>query len=138
MPCLSGKYNPQVGPLINVGLLKSGTLVPAAPPTSAQGFPALLDTGASGSCISPSVATSIGVKPVGMFPMISATHNVPMNVYLIDIVIPFGPTTLALSGIQVMEFAPPAGSPFQVIIGRNIICKGVLNLGFDGHFSFCL
>ncbi|HAF21831.1 MAG TPA: hypothetical protein DCK93_02790 [Blastocatellia bacterium] len=138
MPCLSGKYNPQIGPLINVGLLIGGTLRPTKPPKGAKGFPALIDTGASGSCIAPAVAQSLGVSPIGMYPMVSATHTVPMNMYLIDIVIPFGGTTFALSGIQVMEFAPPAGSTFQVIIGRDIICRGVLNLGFDGHFSFCL
>lgn len=138
MPCLSGKYNPQIGPLIDVAILAGGTLHPTSPPKTAKGFPALLDTGASGSCISPSVAQSLEVSPVGKYPMISATQQVPMNMYLIDIIIPFGNTTFALSGIQVMEFAPPVGSTFQVIIGRDIICRGVLNLGFDGHFSFCL
>lgn len=138
MPCLSGRYDHSIGPLINVGILPPGTLTPSGVTTSASLFPALLDTGASGTCISLSIASTLGLTAIGMRPMTSATHAVPMNVYLVDLAISFGAASLGLTGIQVMEFTPPGGSPFQVLIGRDIICRGVLTVSFDGHFSFCL
>lgn len=140
MPCLSGKYNPQIGPIINIKIVPAGTMNPSAPtfPHSAATFTALIDTGATSSCVSPAVAKSLGLSPIGMFPMISATHQVPVNVYLVDIVIPMVGNSFFLAGAQVMEFAPVAGCPFQTIIGRDIICRGVLTMGFDGHFSICL
>jgi hypothetical protein len=140
MPCLNGKYNPQTGPVINIRLVPGGTITAQNPkvPTSALGFSALLDTGASGTCISLTVAQSIGVSAIGMFPMVSATHEVPVNVYLVDIVIPLIGSSFFIGGISAFEFSPPAGSPFQAIIGRDIISRGVLTLSSDGHFAFCL
>jgi hypothetical protein len=154
MPCLSARYDVNIGPLINIGILPPGGLAAAtasaatsaataaiaAPPTptTARSFPALLDTGATGTCISPAVATSLGLTPIGMRPMISATHSVPKNVYLVDLVLPFGAASVGLANSQVMEFEPAAGSVFQVLVGRDILGKGVLNVGFDGHFSFCI
>src|SRR5262245_44946626 len=118
MPCLNGKYNPQVGPVINIRLVPGGTVTLQNPtvPTSALAFSALLDTGATGTCISLAVAQAVGLSAIGMFPMVSATHEVPVNVYLVDVVIPMIGNSYFIGGIQAMEFTPPASSPFQAII----------------------
>jgi len=139
MPCLSGRFDPGIGPLINLGVLPTGVLEPGAS-LSAQisTFPALLDTGATITCVSPRVAQTIGLQAIGMRPMISATHSVPVNVYLVDLLLPFGTAGYIISGAQVMEFSPEGGSPFQMLVGRDIICRGSLTLSFDGHFTFCL
>jgi len=34
--------------------------------------------------------------------------------------------------------AAAGGSPFQILVGRDIIGRGVLTLSFDGHFTFSL
>lgn len=139
MPCLSGKYDPAIGPIITLGLLPPNTLDPTTPPAQApEMIPALVDTGASGTCISPDVARTLDITPIGKRPMISATHAIPVNVYLVDMLILFGPSTFAIKSIEVMEFAPPNGSSFQILLGRNIICQGAFTLSFDGHFSFSL
>jgi hypothetical protein len=63
----------------------------------------------------------------------------PVHVYLVDLVIPVGDAAgYFRQGTQVMEFAPPAGGPFQILLGRDVICGGVLTISFDGHFSFSL
>jgi Aspartyl protease len=139
MPCLSGKFDVGIGPLINIGVLQAGTLTPLAVPISqVTAFPALIDTGASATCISSTVAQSVGLQPIGMRPMTSATHSVPVNVYLVDLLLPFGNAGLILPGIQVAEFVPAGGSAFQMLVGRDIICRGTLAVSFDGHFTFCL
>jgi hypothetical protein len=75
---------------------------------------------------------------MGMRSMTSATHSVPVNVYLVDLLLPFGNAGFLVQGTQVMEFAPPGGSPFQILLGRDILCKGTFTLSFDGHFTFSL
>ena len=139
MPCLSGRFSPATGPLINVGVLQPGALTPVlATPPPLTTFPALIDTGASATCISPTVAQTIGLQPMGMRSMTSATHSVPVNVYLVDLLLPFGNAGFLVQGAQVMEFGPPGGSPFQILLGRDILCRGTFTLSFDGHFTFSL
>lgn len=140
MPSLSGKFDPTIGVLINVGVARANTLGNAAAPSgiSVTAFPALVDTGASLTCVSPSLATAIGISPIGMRPMISATHSVPTNVYLVDLVLPFGVSSVVLPSVQVMEFNATNTTPFQLLIGRDIICRGVFTMSFDGHFSFSI
>lgn len=139
MPCLSGSFNTNTGPLINVGVLQPGALTPAGGPIApVTTFPALIDTGASATCISPNVAQTVGLQPIGMRPITSATHSVPVNVYLVDLLLPFGNAGLVVSATQVMEFAPAGGSPFQILLGRDILCRGTFTLSFDGHFTFSL
>lgn len=73
-----------------------------------------------------------------MRPMISAHQTAPVNVYQVDLVILFGNQGYVLPSCQVAEFAAPPNSPFQVLGGRDIICRGTLVLSFDGHFTFSL
>jgi len=69
MPCLSGSFNPAVGPLINLGVAPLGTLGHGAPSSGSPAvFSALLDTGAAVTCISPAVARAVGLQPIGLRP----------------------------------------------------------------------
>jgi predicted aspartyl protease len=139
MPCLTGQFNPSVGILLQVGVLLPGAIpLVAAGGVPMTPFAALVDTGASDTCIAPSIAQTLSLTPIGMRPMTSAHHTAPVNVYQVDIVILFGNQGFVLSNHQVVEFAAPPSSPFQVLIGRDIICRGTLSLSFDGHFAFSL
>jgi hypothetical protein len=140
MPCLNGKFNPQVGPLINVKILGAGTMTlqNTAFPSTALDFVGLIDTGASRTCITPKVAQDVGLSAVSKMPFGGVHGLKPVNVYLIDIVVPMMPNSFFLGGIPAMELAAIPNSPFEVLIGRDLICRGVLTLGSDGHFSFCL
>ena len=137
MPCLSGSFQPGIGPLIDLGIAKSGTFIPNQP-LKYNSFPALIDTGASATCISPSVAQTVGLQPIGKRPMVSATQAVPVNIYLVDLILTFGAAVFVVSGAQVMEFVPLGGSPFQILVGRDLICRGTLTMSFDGHFTFSI
>lgn len=139
MPCLSGRFVPNIGPLINVGVIPTGVTPSSGSARSTiSTFPALLDTGATMTCISQSVAQSANLRPIGMRSMVSATQSLPVNVYLVDLLLPFGPAGLIIQGAQVMEFSAAGVSPFQVLVGRDIICQGTLTISFDAHFTFCL
>lgn len=56
MPCLSGKFDPNIGAIINVGVIVANTFNPSSPNIEIKTFPALIDTGATLTCISPAVA----------------------------------------------------------------------------------
>lgn len=73
-----------------------------------------------------------------MRPIVPATHSLPVNVYLVDLFLPFGAAGFIIQGTQVLEFAPEGSAPFQMLLGRDIICRGTLTLSFDGHFTFSL
>jgi hypothetical protein len=91
MPCLSGQFNHSLGILINVVVLPPGLLSPGSTiSTPLTSFPALIDTGASITCISPQVVQAVGLQPMGMQAMVSATQTVPVNIYLVDLLLPFG------------------------------------------------
>lgn len=125
MPCLSGRFDPSIGPLINIGIIPAGLFTPSYSGQITT-FPALIDTGASVTCISQNVVEAAGLQPIGMRPMVSATHSVPVNVYLVDLFLPFGAAGFIIQGAQIMEFIPEGSAPFQRL------------LGFDGHFTFSL
>jgi hypothetical protein len=123
---------------MNVGVVPQGALAAGALPPAVTTFPALIDTGASSTCISPVVAHTLGLRPIGMRPMTSATQLIAVNVYLVDLVLPFGNSGLVLPSVQVMEFAQAGGGLFQILVGRDVLCQGSLTMSFDGHFTFSI
>jgi hypothetical protein len=70
--------------------------------------------------------------------MISANQVLPARQYFVDLALLFGASALFASNSQVVEFVSAPNSPFQILVGRDIICRGVLTLSFDGHFTFSL
>jgi aspartyl protease len=142
MPCLSGRVDPTHGPLLTLGIAAAGTIAPALQAGGSapmiQTCPALVDTGASVTCIAPAIVQALHLVARGKRPVTSATHVVPMNVYLVDLVLPFGTAGLVLDNRQVIEFAPHPTSPFQALLGRDVLGQGAFTLSFDGHFTFSL
>lgn len=69
--------------------------------------------------------------------MTSATHSVPVLAYLVDLLVPFGQVFFTVRSAQVMEFQA-TNAPFQILLGRDILCRGVFTMSFDGHFTFSL
>lgn len=149
MPCLSSKYDPTTGLFISMIIAPVGVVnapskakIPVAAPAAPAAlttFTGLLDTGADTTCITQAVADAVGLKPFGKIPMSSATHTTDVDAFLGDICIPLGGTQLFhMPGVVLMKFETRPGAQFQVLVGRDVICKGSLTLTFDGHFTFCL
>jgi hypothetical protein len=145
MPCLSISFDPKVGPLINLGFGLPATTKGAdsANPARVNLYGALIDTGASMTCIAREIAVETKLPLIGKTQMASASHVVEANVYLADLVLPFGRpgpdvTSFLQENVQVMEFEPNR-SPFKALLGRDVLCAGVFSMvGFDGKFTFCL
>ena len=123
-------------------------LAAGEPPTitNMRAWRALVDTGASCTCVSSRLAKECGLLPIGKSEMVSASERKMVNRYLFALgmpiaqkVDPSGMVTGSLSvfeNIEGMEFNEDGGS-FDVLLGMDVISKGSLSLDFDGHFTFC-
>lgn len=156
MPCLAGNYSPAVGILVQVAILRqheiaalqpsSKTTAPgAAPDLNLTMFAGLVDTGASTTCISKNVADAIGLAPSGKTTMSGSTGHDTVNQYTFVVGFVFGAKQvpsgaflgdLNLHLVQGCEFTSH-GFGFDVLIGRDILCKGSLSMSFDGHYLLC-
>ena len=108
-------------------------------------YAALVDTGASTTCIARSVADALALQPIGKIDMHTAGGSVAVNMYDIHVALligsekkPDGSVTdrfAALSNVRTLEF--DAGeAPYQALIGRDILRTGLLTQSPDGHYSF--
>jgi predicted aspartyl protease len=102
---------------------------------------ALIDTGASSTCLDPLVFAELGLQPTGTIPILTpSTGAVPVeaSTYDVSIVIPAGaPPHLLIETIAVSacELFGPQG--IHALLGRDILqrCLLVFNAG-AGTFSF--
>ena len=143
MSCISGKYEPAVGILLQVAILKESPVENGMPATPELRLDqALVDTGASCTCISQKVASEVDLQPLGKEPMNTPGGEVAQNTYqfFVGFIIspkqePTGVFTgnIALHSVKGAEFQND-GMEFDVLLGRDVICKGGLTLSFDGHY----
>lgn len=99
-------------------------------------IPALVDTGASITAINIETAQRLGLQVTGSMQIGGATGSANQPVYAAKVKIPdpfieFDP--IQIPGAQL------SGTPFQMLIGRNILCSLMLSYdGRRGRFSLIL
>lgn len=139
MPFISASFQQKVGPLVTVGLARPGSFEARSEEGTDTGiamFPTLIDIGASMTCISSRAASVAGLKPTGMRPMRSATHSLPVPTCVADVVLPLGGFGSFHPRLLLLESAAMPGSAFEILLGRDILCQGLLAMSPDGHFTF--
>ena len=95
------------------------------PPTPKIGW-ALIDTGASNTCIDELAAKELGLPVIDIGTMLSATHDkVPCNIYPVLISTPI----VNLNSPRTMG-AALAGQGLLVLIGRDVLAR--CNLFYNG------
>lgn len=150
MPSLAFQYNPNVGPLIQVAIWQPG-FIPKQGMTAAQNpvavtmYNALIDTGASCTCVTAKVINDVGLTPIGKMTSGGVHGKKIVNQYQFQVALVFpqsqAPTGLVNANVLAMavtgiEFDASGG--FDVLLGRDIICRGVLSLSWDGHGTLSL
>jgi hypothetical protein len=106
---------------------------------------ALIDTGASHSAISRKIITALQLNPSGK-QQVGGLHGAQATtLYQFQIGLLF-PQSQAVTGaiagqlflVPVIgpEFVPPGG--FDVLLGRDVICKGHFSMSFDGHATLSI
>lgn len=149
MPCLSIQYNPKIGPLVQVAIwppdFKPQQQTGTADALKIAFYMALIDTGASCTCISPKVVRDLKIPPIGKQPVSGVHGNNSTNAYQFQVVLAFpqAPQPSGIMQANVMatlvtgvEFVPP--SAFDVLLGRDILCSGSFSMSFDGHALLCV
>lgn len=144
MSALTRQFNPRIGPLLQACIASPGQFRSLAgqPHTQQAVLQAglhefLLDTGADATCISQEIIHSLQLSPQGQIQITTPSGVAHANTYLVDIAIPFGNQLFVRGGQQAMEFNGNTNH-YKGLIGRDIICSGVLNISFDGRYTFAL
>ena len=108
-------------------------------PTPVQ-MRALLDTGASGTCIDPSVLTALALTPTGTALVNTpTTGTTPQTTDLYDVAImipgPPGATPLFSQTLPVMASELLVAQGFHALIGRDILSQCVFVYNGSGFFT---
>jgi hypothetical protein len=147
MPSLSINYNPAVGPLISVGIFSMSfspqQMAGASQqsPLNVNNYMTLIDTGASHTAISSKVISDLNLKPMGKQSVGGVHGQQQTNLYQFQVGLIFPQTQLASGSMQANIVSIPTsgtefvntGMVFDVLLGRDIICKGCFTMSFDGH-----
>ena len=146
MPAVSGDYDPDVGILLQVGILTGGAVQATQRAedvgndlavSGAQAL-GLVDTGASKtSIISPRLASSLGLKPSGKTLVQGVTGAMQVNSYAVDLMLGFGAHSAVIENLEVCEL-DLGQARFNMLIGRDVLCRGVLTMDLAKRFTFSI
>mgnify|MGYP000683339402 CR=1 FL=1 len=116
--------------LISVSSARSAALAaaggPIPPPMKAR---ALIDTGASHTCVDPVVVSNLSLSATGVIPMITpSTGSTPINCnqYDVQVSLVHADHTLVLDAVPVTESQLQQAQGFEMLLGRDILSKCVL------------
>jgi len=139
MPSHRKPYDPAVGPIVPVLVVPAGAAAGAIDDGSAHRTPVqgLLDTGADRTCITPAVVGAFSLEPSGKRTIRIAGHDevVHRDTYIADVVLVLGPYLILFSGLLIAQWDGHRGKPFDVLIGRDILCKGLFQMEPSGYFT---
>jgi hypothetical protein len=158
MPCIWGQHNNSQLFCVVAVLPASAATVSAGTIYSGQvhACRALIDTGATTTCISKRLATILQLQPIGKVPVHGVAGIVHHNSYLFSIGFPFmlapgvppppgiqaepGTVTTQLhlldKVLQGCEFDGGAAPRFDVLLGMDVISTGSLVVQGNATFSF--
>ena len=149
MPCIAGQYDPAIGLLINILIFSVDNKPKGGHLKNPPIYKALIDTGASCTCISPKVISDNKLVPHTKITMISASGNQDVNAYMFHVSIPLlnvgsVPPSGQVGGqihtfndpLQGMELVNPTGR-FDVLLGMDILKRCSFKVEFNGTFSLC-
>ena len=134
MPCLSSNYLDGVGPLIQV-------VITSLDKNNTGKYYALIDTGAESTCISERVVKDLDLKHYGQTRITtpSGTETSPIfNVsfgFVLHSSLNQDLVAMKNAFLQVIKAFLPQ-KEYDVLLGRDILCKGCFYMSNNGHFSF--
>jgi hypothetical protein len=159
MPCIWGRHNKKQL-FLNVAIIPADTFgalsqADAAPKNPSEPqianlsmFKALLDTGATTTCITKKVADSLGLTPIGKVQVQGVAGPSFLNNYLFHVGFAFGMSPgqddksqiggvchVLPAAIQGAEFHSGSAG-FDVLLGMDVLGLGSFKLEGDGTFSF--
>lgn len=111
-------------------LQASGMAIPQV-----QSVRALIDTGASSTCIDPSVMIALDLQPTGTVPMLTpSTGSIPVDAetYDVSLMIPAGTQTpLLVQNMPVSACVLFHGQGIYALLGRDVLSRCLLTYNGD-------
>ena len=135
----------QGAPIINVAVMvsmarRSALLAAKAPVPNTQSVRGLVDTGASHTCVDPTVLQALQLQPTGSVQVHTpSTGGVPVSADTYDIGFaipgPSGSTPFLLPSMQVTASGLASGQGIHVLIGRDVLSQFIMTYnGTTGLF----
>lgn len=97
---------------------------------------ALIDTGATHSCITSQIAGALGIKSDGQIQVGGVHGSGKCNSYSVVLVIP--EIRYVADGLSVCEVKFSPSKSYQAILGMDILTQGNFQFDFSGNFVFCV
>lgn len=146
MPCLTIPIDPNFGALISITITQAKSSIPqGGGPPRLKNLRALIDTGASTTCLAPHIAKHLDLKVLSKKPMATAAGVTEANIYLVDVVLPLlapGQTAgmaIGVPDLQVAEVHLPEDGPYGALLGMDVITRGLFQIvGSDKQFTICM
>ena len=147
MPAFSRPFDWDNGLIWQIGIVSgSAALSESSGEGAMHVCDALVDTGASRTCITRSVVDALGLQSISKVKMDTAGGLTEVNIYDVHLALlvdsarnPDGSHNVratVFNDMRVYEFAADSEDRYQALIGRDILRIGVLTLSPDGHNSF--
>jgi predicted aspartyl protease len=139
MPCLIGQFDPKMGVGLEV-IVTASERPPHSGDVLPSGVPrlALIDTGTTTTIITPQVVQELGLQPTGKRRGLVGTMQAgAVETYCVTLVLPMHGDAGVFPALEVLE-APLEDGPIQVLLGLDVLCRGIFTMSYDGHFTFAL
>ena len=134
MRCFEGRFSPEAGHIVvAVGFFNP---LSHAPANSAVYCDALVDTGATCTCIDPAVADEIGAPPDGEEDIAGAHGIRKLKTHTVSLMFPdigLGREAVAVVGLPL---GPSCG--FRAILGMDILAEGTFSFDAAKTFTLCI
>jgi predicted aspartyl protease len=139
MACLTGQFDPKMGIGLQVIVLPPACAAQGVEvPASAVPRLALIDTGTTTTIITPQIVQELGLQPTGRRrALVSILQSGPVQTYCVTLVLPMRGETGVFPALEVLEASLEDG-PIQVLLGLDVLSRGVFTMSCDGHFTFAL
>ncbi len=138
MPSIAGLVTPE-GVLVDMGCAREGCLLAdqsgLGEDVEILPFKALLDTGATHTCLSTHIVQGLGIQPIGKVEMQGVAGPHAANQYRVDLVLRYGKQQFVVPQTMVGVLQVSKQHPFQALLGMDVIMRGAFTLSFDGHFT---
>ena len=79
----------------------------------------------------------MGLQSAGRMAIQGATGEREVDCHFVDLVLGFGAQSIVIGNLEVFEI-DPVNAPFDVLVGRDILCRGVFTMDFSGRFTFSI
>ena len=135
MPCVVKEYDLSVGPLIEIQIQSHDS--------GFKSYKGLIDTGASITCISNKVVNDLNLKCRGQIPTTTPAGTKALREFTVYLSFPSISLQIKQSTISrvfpmltVIEHNMKNQS-YNILIGRDIISKGIFSIGLNNSFTIC-